>query len=124
MLMLFVFIVCPDSAALGKTLDPDSHIHSSSTSENLSSSSYHNLSFLTLPISIDLDYAELPRVKDQLPIDFMPGAVFSRPSEQDRQLPLLENVFRAFPNTAINIDIKVPNDSLITKVSPLQGNSF
>uniref|UniRef100_A0A6A7FVV7 Glycerophosphodiester phosphodiesterase domain-containing protein 1-like n=1 Tax=Hirondellea gigas TaxID=1518452 RepID=A0A6A7FVV7_9CRUS len=67
----------------------------------------------------ELDYAELPPVKEQLPIDFMPGLTFSRSSVQGHRLPLLETVFQAFPCTPINIDIKVHNDLLITKVSEL-----
>ncbi|KAA0201757.1 hypothetical protein HAZT_HAZT001991, partial [Hyalella azteca] len=67
----------------------------------------------------ETNYAELPGLRDVLPIDFMPGCFFSRPSEQDRQMPLLETVFKAFPDTPINIDIKVPNELLIVKVSEL-----
>uniref|UniRef100_A0A673KRD8 Glycerophosphodiester phosphodiesterase domain-containing protein 1-like n=1 Tax=Sinocyclocheilus rhinocerous TaxID=307959 RepID=A0A673KRD8_9TELE len=37
----------------------------------------------------------------------------------DKRIPLLRDVFEAFPNTPINIDIKVNNDTLIKKVSEL-----
>ncbi|XP_026295312.1 lysophospholipase D GDPD1-like isoform X3 [Apis dorsata] len=39
--------------------------------------------------------------------------------EEDRRFALLKEVFEAFPNIPINIDIKVNNDELITKVSNL-----
>ncbi|XP_012868542.1 PREDICTED: glycerophosphodiester phosphodiesterase domain-containing protein 1 [Dipodomys ordii] len=35
---------------------------------------------------------------------------------KDTRIPLLEEVFEAFPNTPINIDIKVNNNTLIKKV--------
>lgn len=34
----------------------------------------------------------------------------------DKHIPLLRDVFDAFPNTPVNIDIKVNNDTLIKKV--------
>lgn len=42
----------------------------------------------------------------------------SEPVEQ-RKFPLLEDVFRNFPNIPINIDVKVDNDKLIKEVSRL-----
>ncbi|TRY94661.1 hypothetical protein DNTS_021567 [Danionella cerebrum] len=38
---------------------------------------------------------------------------------EDKSIPLLKDVFEAFPNTPVNIDIKVNNDTLIRKVSEL-----
>uniref|UniRef100_A0A8C4E752 Glycerophosphodiester phosphodiesterase domain containing 1 n=1 Tax=Dicentrarchus labrax TaxID=13489 RepID=A0A8C4E752_DICLA len=38
---------------------------------------------------------------------------------EDKRIPLLRDVFDAFPNTPVNIDIKVNNDTLIKKVSEL-----
>lgn len=35
---------------------------------------------------------------------------------EDARIPLLREVFEAFPNTPVNIDIKVNNDTLIRKV--------
>lgn len=61
-------------------------------------------------------YSELPLMKKNLPVDFMPGVIFTGTSE-DRKFPLLQEVFEQFPNTPINIDIKVNNDQLIGKVS-------
>ena len=37
---------------------------------------------------------------------------------EDKHIPLLRDVFEAFPNTPVNIDIKVNNDTLIKKVWP------
>uniref|UniRef100_A0A4W3JRP4 Glycerophosphodiester phosphodiesterase domain containing 1 n=1 Tax=Callorhinchus milii TaxID=7868 RepID=A0A4W3JRP4_CALMI len=37
----------------------------------------------------------------------------------DKRIPLLKEVFEEFPNTPVNIDIKVNNDVLIQKVSEL-----
>ncbi|XP_037736823.1 lysophospholipase D GDPD1 isoform X6 [Chelonia mydas] len=38
---------------------------------------------------------------------------------EDNRIPLLKEVFEAFPNTPVNIDIKVNNNVLIKKVSEL-----
>ncbi|ETE58846.1 Glycerophosphodiester phosphodiesterase domain-containing protein 1 [Ophiophagus hannah] len=38
---------------------------------------------------------------------------------EDKRIPLLQEVFEAFPHTPVNIDIKVNNDLLIKKVSEL-----
>lgn len=35
----------------------------------------------------------------------------------DRKIPLLESVFKAFPDIPINVDIKSNSDELINKVS-------
>ena len=35
----------------------------------------------------------------------------------DRKIPLLESVFKAFPDIPINVDIKSNSDELIDKVS-------
>jgi len=35
---------------------------------------------------------------------------------EDKRIPLLSDVFDAFPNTPVNIDIKVDDDTLIKKV--------
>lgn len=37
---------------------------------------------------------------------------------EDKRIPLLRDVFEAFPKTPVNIDIKVNNDTLIKKVWP------
>ncbi|KAG7278946.1 hypothetical protein CRUP_036597 [Coryphaenoides rupestris] len=38
---------------------------------------------------------------------------------EDKCMPLLSDVFEAFPNTPVNVDIKVNNDLLIKKVSEM-----
>ncbi|KAK7070423.1 Lysophospholipase D gdpd1 [Halocaridina rubra] len=66
----------------------------------------------------EYNYVDLPSIKESIPIDFMPGHTFSSKSE-DRKFPLLEETFKHFPNTPINIDIKINSNELITKVSEL-----
>lgn len=39
---------------------------------------------------------------------------------EDTRIPLLREVFEAFPYTPVNIDIKVNNDTLIKKVRPIR----
>ena len=46
---------------------------------------------------------------------------------EDRKIPLLKEVFEAFPDTPINVDVKVNNDKLIEEVcilliSPVSSN--
>ncbi|XP_053987450.1 lysophospholipase D GDPD1-like [Hylaeus volcanicus] len=68
----------------------------------------------------ELDYKDLPLLKLCLPIDFDPDAEYIGPEkEEERRFPLLKEVFEAFPNMPINIDIKINNDELISKVSEL-----
>ncbi len=43
---------------------------------------------------------------------------------EDRQIPLLKDVFGAFPNLPINIDIKIDNDDLIRKVTVYNNNNI
>ncbi|XP_075217973.1 lysophospholipase D GDPD1-like [Lycorma delicatula] len=82
----------------------------------------HNLLRVTgkeLLIS-QLDYKDLPLLNTSLPLDFDPGVVFhGSGKEEDRKIPLLDDVFKAFPNIPINIDIKVNDDKLIEEVSRL-----
>lgn len=40
-------------------------------------------------------------------------------NEDERRFPLLREVFEAFPNIPINIDIKINDDELIKQVSDL-----
>ncbi|XP_046735495.1 lysophospholipase D GDPD1-like [Diprion similis] len=68
----------------------------------------------------DLDYKDLPLLKRNLPIDFDPDMEFvGSEKEEERRFALLKEVFDAFPNLPINIDIKVNNDRLIARVSDL-----
>ena len=40
----------------------------------------------------------------------------------DRRIPLLKEVFEAFPDTPINVDVKVNNDRLIAEVSTVSNH--
>jgi hypothetical protein len=44
------------------------------------------------------------------------GFVYDGTGSSDRKFPLLEEVFKEFPETPINLDIKVDDDELIEKV--------
>nr|XP_057935762.1 lysophospholipase D GDPD1 [Doryrhamphus excisus] len=65
----------------------------------------------------DMPYAELPPYLCKL------GVTFEREcfceGGEDKRIPLLKDVFEAFPETPVNIDIKVNDDTLIKKVSEM-----
>ncbi|KAM3615845.1 uncharacterized protein V6R79_008639 [Siganus canaliculatus] len=65
----------------------------------------------------DLAYAELPPYLCKLGVTFQRDCFCE--GGEDKRIPLLTDIFDAFPNTAVNIDIKVNNDTLIKKVSEL-----
>uniref|UniRef100_A0A3P8WT95 Glycerophosphodiester phosphodiesterase domain containing 1 n=1 Tax=Cynoglossus semilaevis TaxID=244447 RepID=A0A3P8WT95_CYNSE len=65
----------------------------------------------------DFTYAELPPYLCKLGVTFQ-RECFCEGGE-DKRIPLLRDVFDAFPDTPVNIDIKVNNDTLIKKVSEL-----
>lgn len=65
----------------------------------------------------DMAYNELPPYLCQLDVTFQRECVCS--GGEDKRIPLLQDVFDAFPDTPINIDIKVNNDTLVKKVSAL-----
>ncbi|XP_028320521.1 lysophospholipase D GDPD1 isoform X2 [Gouania willdenowi] len=62
-------------------------------------------------------YAELPPYLCKLGVTFQRECFCE--GGQDKRIPLLRDVFDAFPNTPVNIDIKVNDDKLIKKVSEL-----
>ncbi|XP_051850104.1 lysophospholipase D GDPD1 isoform X1 [Antechinus flavipes] len=64
----------------------------------------------------DLKYCELPPYLGKLEVTFQKG---SQSEGEDKRIPLLKEVFEAFPHTPVNIDIKVNNNLLIKKVSEL-----
>ncbi|XP_046279223.1 lysophospholipase D GDPD1 isoform X2 [Marmota monax] len=64
----------------------------------------------------DLKYCELPSYLGKLDVPFQRAC---QCEGKDNRIPLLKEVFDAFPNTPINIDIKVNNNVLIKKVSEL-----
>ena len=66
-------------------------------------------------------FDELPKLKDEIPIEFTFGRSFS---SDDKSLdhisvPKLEDVFEAFPDMCINIDIKTYDETLIDEVNKL-----
>ncbi|XP_054711929.1 lysophospholipase D GDPD1-like [Uloborus diversus] len=65
----------------------------------------------------DSNYQDLPPLKRTLAKDFQKGKPFA--CDEEEKIPLLKEVFEKFPQVAINIDIKVNNDLLITKVNNL-----
>lgn len=65
----------------------------------------------------DMAYNELPPYLCKLDVTFQRECYCS--GGDDTRIPLLQDVFDAFPNTPINIDIKANNDTLIKKVSAL-----
>jgi len=70
---------------------------------------------------MDINFIDLPLIKQIVPIDFDPQTQYSNPdaTDEDRRIPKLSDVLQEFPNTQINIDIKTHNHELITKVNEL-----
>lgn len=68
----------------------------------------------------ELNYKDLPLLKQRLPIDFDPDVEYvGSAREEERRFALLREVFETFPNIPVNIDIKINDDRLIAKVSDL-----
>ncbi|KAL6470931.1 hypothetical protein MHYP_G00195810 [Metynnis hypsauchen] len=65
----------------------------------------------------DVAYADLPPYLCKLGVTFKRECFVE--GGNDKHIPLLRDVFEAFPNMPINIDIKVNDDTLIKKVSEL-----
>ncbi|XP_056612595.1 lysophospholipase D GDPD1 [Triplophysa dalaica] len=65
----------------------------------------------------DVAYADLPPYLCKLGVTFKRECFCE--GGDDERIPLLKDVFEAFPSTPVNIDIKVNNDTLIKKVSEL-----
>ncbi|KAF6720920.1 Glycerophosphodiester phosphodiesterase domain-containing protein 1 [Oryzias melastigma] len=65
----------------------------------------------------NMAYAELPPYLCKLGVTFQKECICE--GGEDKRIPLLRDVFDAFPNTPVNVDIKVNNDKLIKKVSEL-----
>lgn len=63
-----------------------------------------------------LNLQDLPLYKEKLEVTFNQG---HHSSGSDRQIALLEDVFRKFPKMPISIEIKEDNDQLIKEVSDL-----
>lgn len=70
----------------------------------------------------DADFKDLPLISTKLPLDFLPGQFFlgsDRDPVEWRRIAKLEEVFKTFPETGVNIDIKEHNPELIRHVSNL-----
>ncbi|KAL3856222.1 hypothetical protein ACJMK2_010999 [Sinanodonta woodiana] len=67
---------------------------------------------------IETEYKALPPIKNCLGVQFKKDALCHSCS-QDVKIPLLKDVFQAFPTMPINIDIKMDDDELISKVNEL-----
>lgn len=65
----------------------------------------------------DVAYTDLPPYLCKLGVSFKRDCYCE--GGEDKRIPLLRDVFEAFPSTPVNIDIKVNNDTLIKKVSEL-----
>ncbi|XP_077468198.1 lysophospholipase D GDPD1 [Stigmatopora argus] len=65
----------------------------------------------------DMAYAELPPYLCKLAVTFQKECFCE--GGEDKRIPLLKDVFEAFPDIPVNIDIKVNDDTLIRKVSEL-----
>ncbi|KAM9319452.1 lysophospholipase D GDPD1 [Gastrophryne carolinensis] len=65
----------------------------------------------------ELNYCDLPPYLTELDVTFEKDCCCS--AGEDKRIPLLKDVFEAFPKTPINIDIKVNSDALVAKVSEL-----
>ncbi|KAK0138406.1 Lysophospholipase D GDPD1 [Merluccius polli] len=65
----------------------------------------------------DVAYADLPSYLCKLGVTFQRECYCE--AGEDKCMPLLRDVFEAFPNTPVNVDIKVNNDTLIKKVSEM-----
>jgi len=68
----------------------------------------------------DTSYSELPLLKTSLDVEFHPGNCYhGSEDESKRRIPLLEEVFKAFPDVVINIDIKEGSDELVDEINNL-----
>lgn len=64
----------------------------------------------------ETDFDDLPLLKPCLGLDFNH---YHRVAGEDRKIPLLKDIFEAFPEMPINVDVKVNNDRLIAEVNAL-----
>ncbi|XP_054748069.2 lysophospholipase D GDPD1-like [Lytechinus pictus] len=63
----------------------------------------------------DIDYKDLPCLKPVLELDFAKGQTCCG-NPNDRNIPLLREVFEQCPGVPINLDVGTDNDALIDKV--------
>eukprot|EP00088_Acartia_fossae_P005733 TRINITY_DN12589_c0_g1_i1.p1 TRINITY_DN12589_c0_g1~~TRINITY_DN12589_c0_g1_i1.p1 ORF type:complete len:352 (+),score=17.39 TRINITY_DN12589_c0_g1_i1:95-1057(+) len=67
------------------------------------------------------DYSDLPSIQKTVPVDFNPGQYYCQESGDDstdaRKFTLLDSVLKEFPDTQINIDIKMESLDLVKAVN-------
>ena len=69
----------------------------------------------------DLNYDQLPNIKETINIDFHPGQYFCDNSviKEQRSFVKFNEVLKQFPETNINIDVKVKDEGLVEKVNQI-----
>ena len=69
----------------------------------------------------EIKFSELPVLKSVLPIDFKPGHTYSEPElpVEYKKFAKLEDLFQAFPEVDVNIDVKVNDANLVRAISEL-----
>lgn len=69
----------------------------------------------------ELDFSQLPCLKQTVSIDFCPGQEYSDSTvtEEERNFSTLGTVLQEFPSTQINIDLKDRDDVLVEKVNQI-----
>ncbi|CAH8462649.1 Lysophospholipase D gdpd1 [Schistosoma haematobium] len=67
----------------------------------------------------EFSYEDLPRYLRVIEVQFTPGSFCIAESPSSYKIPRLEDLFNKFPNTPINIDIKVNDNLLINEVARL-----
>ena len=67
----------------------------------------------------DVRYAELPPYLCKLDVSFQRERCCEVRRGGDQRMPLLSDVFEAFPHTPVNVDVKVDDDALVKEVSEL-----
>ncbi|CAI2374041.1 unnamed protein product [Moneuplotes crassus] len=66
----------------------------------------------------DFTYSQLPKLQEKVEIHFS-SLTYQTTEEDDRQIPLLEDVMKAFPNTPFNMELKVNDQELKVEVLKL-----
>lgn len=66
----------------------------------------------------DVEYAQLPQIKDTIDLHFSTNQ-YKATSDDDRKIPLLEDVMKACPDVPFNMELKDSDDELKTDVLKL-----